>query len=95
MNLFLSGFISSLPQLAWEKRLVVVVVVNQLQVSAWMPITRFIRNETHALIIPDGTVATRNYMTIDQMFATCQAWQKQTVKEKHDSVLDSSLKKMK
>ena len=28
LNLFLSGFISSLPQLAWEKRLVVVVVVD-------------------------------------------------------------------
>ena len=27
MNLFLSGFISSLPQLAWEKGYVVVVVV--------------------------------------------------------------------
>ena len=71
------------------------ISVNQLQVSTWMPITRFIRYEIHPLIIPDGTVVTRNYMTIDQMFATCQAWQKQTVKEKHDSVLDSSLKKMK
>jgi len=27
LNLFLSGFISSLPQLAWEKGYVVVVVV--------------------------------------------------------------------
>jgi len=34
LNLFLSGFISSLPQLAWEKRLRIVVVVVVVAAAA-------------------------------------------------------------